>query len=386
MIRPPPLQLKFDNRFPEPLRTPICQPSKSKASFVAQLYKASWKNPVIALAGLNGLRYAFSCYNAFGDVIVDEEEGAIHLFSVSLALCAIYVITFFIQIYGIIGVSLQRLSLVRVYLYLTLFDLLLVTTAVVLKAVTYFTLGDELIHECITLAMEGRGWQKSLFRHHPWPGTVVPYPAKLAEQQCLFAWHQHSWNHIAAVLLFHLIPAMVYYLIVHTYYKQTVNPTHTACLLSRGGVASASVIGNGGGGGGGGGGGVQRGVRQGGYSRVGTDDDNETRMTTARLLAPVTPRQRRAAVVAPYAKRLTTDSTSKTGVQQQQTKRTSSFVSSGIVRSHRPPPLVPSPSPLGLDSWTPGAPSYNNYNRGGPSRVYAAFAAPVNSSEYDKFV
>jgi hypothetical protein len=377
MIRPPPLQLKFDNRFPEPIRTPG-QLSKSRPSFVTQLYKASWKNLVIALAGLNGLRYTFSCYIAFGDAIVDKEEGAEHLFSVSLALCAIYVISFFIQIYGIIGVSLQRLSLVRVYLYLTLFVLLLITTAVVLKAVTYFTLGEELVLECVTLAIEGRGWQKSLFRAHPWPVTVVPYPEKLAEKQCLFAWRQHSWNHIAAVLLFHFIPAMVYYLLVHTYYKQTIKPSHAACLLPVGGIATASVVGNGG--------------QRRGYSRIapnhGSDDDDEG-MTTARLLGPGTQRRVTQPVsVVPYTKRLTTDS-SGGDLQQGQSKRTSStFVSRGIVRKHRPPPLVPSPSPLGLNSSTPGAPSYNNNynNRGGPSRVYAAFAAPVNSSEYDGFV
>jgi hypothetical protein len=374
MIRPPPLQLKFDNRFSQPIRTP----GQSKPSFVTQLYKASWKNLVIALAGLNGLRYTFSCYIAFGDAIVDKEEGAEHLFSVSLALCAIYVISFFIQIYGIIGVSLQRLSLVRVYLYLTLFALLLITTAVVLKAVTYFTLGEELILECVTLAIEGRGWQKSLFRAHPWPVTVVPSPEKLAEKQCLFAWRQHSWNHIAAVLLFHFIPAMVYYLLVHTYYKQTIDPSHAACLLPAGGIATASVAG-----------GHGHGGHRRGYSRIVPSNDDDDGMTTARLLGPGTPRQRRVQTqpvsVAPYTKRLTTDSAKSSG--DLQTKRTSTFVSRGIVRKHRPPPLVPSPPSLGLNSSTPGAPSYNNYNnRGGPSRVYAAFAAPVNSSEYDGFV
>lgn len=35
-------------------------------------------------------------------------EEAEHLYMVSLALSAIYVITFFVQIYGIIGVSLVR--------------------------------------------------------------------------------------------------------------------------------------------------------------------------------------------------------------------------------------------------------------------------------------
>jgi hypothetical protein len=372
MIRPPPLQLKLDNRFPQPARTPSQPKSKS---FVSQLYKASWKNAVIAIAGLNALRYAFSCYNAFGDAIVDEEEGAQHLFSVSLALSAIYVITFFIQIFGIIGVSLQRLSLVRVYLYLTFFPLLLVATAAVLRGVTYFTLGHELVLECITLAMEGRGWQKSLFRGRLWPGSVVPFPEKLAEKQCAFAWKHHILNHIAAILLFQVIPAMVYYLVVHTYYKQTIDPIHNASLLGGCVTAGATTAG-------------RLRAERGGYSRVEARDldrTNESSMTTARLGA-LTPRQRRAAQQAPYTKRATTDTNAVSGSSSRpdtgsgpQSKR--SFVSRGITRSHRPPPLIASPSPLGLNS-TPGGPTYNR----GASRVYAAFAAPVYSSEYDKFV
>ena len=46
------------------------------------------------------------------------------------------------------------------------------------------------------------------------------------------------------------------------------------------------------------------------------------------------------------------------------------FVSKSLKRDHRPPPLIQSPSPIGL---SPGPPSY------GPSKVYAAFAAPVLS-------
>jgi hypothetical protein len=376
MIRPPPLQLKLDNRFPQPLRTPSQAKSKS---FIAQLYKASWKNPVIALAGLNGLRYAFSCYNAFGDAIVDAGEGAERIFFVSLALSAIHVISFFIQVFGIISVSLQRLSLIRVYLYLTCFALLLVTTAAVLQGVTYFTLGHELVLECITLAIEGRGWQKSIFRGRPWPSSVVPYPEKLAEKQCILAWEHHSVNHIAAVLLFYIIPAVVYYILVYTYYKQTIDATHNACLLGGRFTAGATTAGR------------PRHDDRGGYSRIETRErerGNEGSMTTARLVhpstprGPLTPRQRRAAQQAPYTKRATTtdsnlsSSSSSRVAAGSQTKRT--FVSRGIIRSHRPPPLISSPSPLGLDS-IPG------YNRG-PSRVYAAFAAPVASSEYDKFV
>jgi hypothetical protein len=106
MIRPAPLQLKLDNRLPQPIRTPS-QPRSQ--SFASQLYRASWKNPIIAVAGLNGLRYAFAAQTAFEDAIVDDTEEAENLFKVSLALGAMYIFAFFIEIYGITGVSLVLL-------------------------------------------------------------------------------------------------------------------------------------------------------------------------------------------------------------------------------------------------------------------------------------
>lgn len=55
------------------------------------------------------------------------------------------------------------------------------------------------------------------------------------------------------------------------------------------------------------------------------------------------------------------------------------FVSRSLQRDRRPPPLIQSPSPIGL-SLSPGPPSY--YGR---SKVYAAFAAPVPSTECDNY-
>ncbi|KAF9531168.1 hypothetical protein CPB83DRAFT_849468 [Crepidotus variabilis] len=381
MIRPPPLQLKLDNRYPYPLTTP----SQPKAkSFVAQLYKANWKNAIIALAGLNGLRYAFSFYNSIGDAFVDEEEGANNLFMVSFALCAMYMLSFFIEIYGIIGVSVQRLGLIRVYLYLTLVTSLLLISAGVVKGIAYFSFADELVLECITLAIEGRGWQKSLFRGRPWPGSEVPYPEKLAQKQCSYAWVHHSWNHIAAIFLFNVIPAVVYYVLVYSYYRQTVDPSHGANLLDNTRLntagftpafrrqAPAAA----------------RGRSRNGYTQVQTNDrDQETAMTTARLqsvpsagVVARTPRHRRA-VQQPYAMRDTSSYAAPAAAPAPAPKAKRTFVSRGIKRNRCPPPLMQSPSPIGLNM-TPGPPSYNR----GPSRVYAAFAAPVVSNEYDKFV
>jgi hypothetical protein len=381
MIRPPPLQLKYDNRFPVPLKTP----SKSKsASFASQLYKANWKNTIIAVAGLNGLRYAFAVYNAIVDATIDKQEVFDDLFKVSLALAVIYLFAFFIEVYGIISVSLQRLSLIRGYLYMTLVCSALVTFSGIIQGIAYFAFAEDIVKECASLAKEGRGYEKSMFRSRPWPNTVVPLNKATAQKHCTYAWVHQSWSQVASVFLFFLVPAVVYYLLVYTYYRQTTDPNHPANLqhthsprngaVAHGRTTRRTTEMS-----------QRRVYRDVGYSRlanpanassedVSVSSDYSQGLTTSRLQA------------APAAGGQISARPSRNGMGRSNGPGNSSnnnnsnpFATKGIKRPRRPPPLVSSPSPLGLNN-TPGAPAY------GPSRVYAAFAAPVGSAGYDKFV
>ena len=381
MIRPPPLQLKYDNRFPMPMKTPR---KLRSPSFAEQLYKANWKNAIIAVAGLNGLRYAFATYNAIVDASVDDQETFEGLFKVSLALAVIYAFAFFIEVYGIASVSLQRLGLIRVYLYLTLVCSFLVTVSGVTQGVAYFAFAREIVQECTSLAMQGRGYEKSMFRSRPWPNTVSRLGKVTAQKHCTYAWVHQSWSQIACVFLFFLVPAVVYYLLVFTYYRQTTDLNHPANLQHthspRTGAVGNSRRGR-----------TTRRTEMGqrpagpppgrsyqnvGYSRVtnpanaSSDDisvcDQSQGLSTSRLQAAPSQLSARP---------------SRNGMDARRNNDNNSnpFASKGIKRPRRPPPLVASPSPLGLNN-TPGAPAY------GPSRVYAAFAAPVGSAGYDKFV
>ncbi|KAF8909763.1 hypothetical protein CPB84DRAFT_1842985 [Gymnopilus junonius] len=407
MIRPPPLQLKLDNRFPHPVRTPSISKSES---FFKQLYKASWKNPIIAVAGLNGLRYAYAAvcllrwelvliqiltviflqHNAFQDAIVDDAEAATNLFRVSIALGVMYMISFVIELYGIIGVSLQRLSLVRAYLRLTFLASVLIISAGVLNGIAYFSFAEELMWECMSLATEGRGYEKSLFRSRPWPGSVFAVSKRVARKQCIYAWINQSWFQVASVFLFSFIPAVIYYVMVYTYYRQTVDPNHHANLVHNGSSTAYPRT-------------SRPRQRQGGYARVsqGQGRDREEGMTTGRLQPhPPSARLRasRSQVQANRSVRGVSSSSSSTvDSVTSQTRR--KFVPRSLNRPHRPPPLMQSPSPVGFSTAgnadvhvTPGPPSYRAGHNYRPSRVYAAFAAPVpdlsgdGQREYDKFV
>jgi len=220
--------------------------------------------------------------------------------------------------------------------------------------------------------------------------TYVPLSSHPAHTnhppECVYAWVQHSWTEVASVFIFSLIPSVIYYILVYTYYRQTIDPSHHANLLDNRSRTSMSAS-------------VRAPARggRGGYARVGTDDASSAttsgmanaRTRPAGASMAMSPRQRRAAQQAPYANPRNqygtgsnaSGSTSRPTAASTTSQSKRKFVSRSLQRSHRPPPLMQSPSPVGL---TPGPPSYNN-NRG-RSRVYAAFVAPVESVEYDKFV
>jgi len=375
-LRPPPLQLKLDNRFPSPVKSA----KQLKSSFVSQLYKANWKNPIIVVAGLNTLRFIFAAYNAFQDAAVDDLEEADNLFLVSLALAAMYILASVIEIYGVVSVSMQRLNMIRLYLYFSLLASALIMGAGVLNGVSYFTFAEELVWECVGLATDGRGYQKSLFRGRPWPVSVFPLAVHDAHKQCVYAWVHQSWFQVSSVFVFSVIPAVIYFVLVYAYYRQTINPHHSACLIntygSDRGAPSAS--------------GRMEACSQLGYTRVAARDNsvstrngnthlsNRNGMTTSRLEHAhnlLSPRRRTAQV----PKSVRGVGASSVGTTAIGISKKPPFVSRSLQRDRRPPPLIQSPSPIGL-SLSPGPPSY--YGR---SKVYAAFAAPVPSTECDNY-
>lgn len=194
--------------------------------------------------------------------------------------------------------------------------------------------------------------------------TVLLLISSLIE--CVRAWLHQSWFQVSSVFLFSVFPALIYYVLVYAYYRQTINRNHSACLVNtygddRSNCRTAPL------------------GRTETYSQVGhihqrnnnTHSSSRNGMTSSRMEYAhnlLSPRRRTAQV--PKSMRgvgASNHQSNKVGVP---VNKKPPFVSKSLRRDHRPPPLIQSPSPIGL---SPGPPSY------GPLNVYAAFAAPVLS-------
>ncbi|KAG5716379.1 hypothetical protein E4T56_gene7994 [Termitomyces sp. T112] len=120
LTRPSPLQLVFDNTapglrpvsVPQPQLFPVVESSKSRffvqvGVFAAQVYRADWRNFVIAIAAVNAFRFIASAWTFFYDVDIDLSTYHVSkLAQISLALGALYLLTAFIQIFGAISTAL----------------------------------------------------------------------------------------------------------------------------------------------------------------------------------------------------------------------------------------------------------------------------------------
>lgn len=376
-IRPPPLKLKYDNRFPLPIPS-ARKPTKSE-SFLATLYKANWRNFVVALALLDALRYAFASYNSYADSKVDYSERASKLATVSIALCVMYAVAVTIEIYGIIGVSAQRMVFVRAYALLAFLSAVLVTTASVLRAASFFLNAEELMYECVALSLTGNSYAKSNFRGTAWPGTTFPIGLRLARKQCVAAWTQVSWTQVVNVFIFGFLPAMIHYLIVYTYYRQATDASHSAYLMSYKPVSQGTST-------------RSRQDQNGGYARVAntnTDAPYDNRQNER-------PRSARRRARAGNAN-------GGNGAGTAAVAATTAATSRGLNRSHRPPALTQLEPPVFtpqrgailqsassmINSWlSPGPPTYgvNQANRNVIGGIVLNCSAGLRSARYDKFV
>jgi len=236
--RPPPLALSHDNmssnpgKFAAPRRpaqTHVLHEPGPLKEFWNEIYQADWKNLVIAVAGMNAIRFLIHATTSFTNGEADKIFHAPKLAHVSCVLGVLYLIIAVIQVFGVFGIITKRLILIRTYVYLSSLSALLMVVAGFTSGVTFFILSDDLIHECVTLAVVGSLQTKSLFKGKAFKWSN-PTPS-IAKTHCIAAWGRSSVSQVLSIFLFSVFPAILFFLLGFVYYRQVTDPEHTANLL-----------------------------------------------------------------------------------------------------------------------------------------------------------
>ncbi|KDQ32631.1 hypothetical protein PLEOSDRAFT_1095181, partial [Pleurotus ostreatus PC15] len=102
MVRPPPLHLRFDNRYSHPAlrRTEPRCPTLTCTPTFSRVYTFSWRAPVILVSSLNVLRYLNSYISAFNDFHVDKHLGFSELAILSYVTAIIYITLCTVELFG----------------------------------------------------------------------------------------------------------------------------------------------------------------------------------------------------------------------------------------------------------------------------------------------
>ncbi|KAJ6613611.1 hypothetical protein B0H10DRAFT_218547 [Mycena sp. CBHHK59/15] len=255
MPRPPPLQLHFDNMFPGMVR-----PRMQAMSLITGVYQTNWRILVMCITTINSLRFFLSAVcsslylspvsliygvqmGAMDDLQVDLAQNNSALASISRTLAAMYTLACGIELFGALSVFTQRQTLLRIYAYLAFISAMLVTGVGVVTTAAWFTFADDLVRECVSLAMAGQLSSKSIFRGDQWPTTALS--SDDSQTQCLDIWASESVSQVLSAALFYLLPSALFCLIAYIYYRQTTDPTHPTNFKGRGSAIRLEARGSG---------------------------------------------------------------------------------------------------------------------------------------------
>jgi len=199
--------------------------------FWDEVYQANWRNVVIAVAGINAIRFLIHATNSFTDGEADKIFHAPKLAHASCAIGVLYLITVVIQVFGVFSALSERLALIRIYAHLSFLSALLIVVAGFVGGITFFAYSDDLIHECVSLSVIGSLQTKPLFKGKAFKWSN-PTPS-IANTHCISAWGRSGVSQVLSIFLFSVFPAIIFFILAFVYYRQVTDPAHAASLIGR---------------------------------------------------------------------------------------------------------------------------------------------------------
>ncbi|TFY52651.1 hypothetical protein EVG20_g10462 [Dentipellis fragilis] len=109
-------------------------------AMVARVYRSSLRPVVITFGLVSGIWTLIWAIGLFKEVGTDKGQGQPKLANFAIALGALYMAAAVIELFGVASAVLQRLSLIRLYAFLSIFSTLLIIVAGLMRVIAHFVL------------------------------------------------------------------------------------------------------------------------------------------------------------------------------------------------------------------------------------------------------
>jgi len=168
--------------------------------------------------------------SAFSSLSPDKSHNLGQLVPFDITLGSVYMAVAAIEIFGIWAAIRQSRPMVRLYVMLSLFAVVIIFGTEILRLVVHFKFKQPMIKECIAIASSNSTTDDNfgfIGSHHA-HGLQLPD----AMDYCNDAWSRNTFSDIAW-LVFSLIASLIFSSIAYSYYRQLLDPSSLATRYPR---------------------------------------------------------------------------------------------------------------------------------------------------------
>ncbi|KZV80248.1 hypothetical protein EXIGLDRAFT_845716 [Exidia glandulosa HHB12029] len=204
-------------------RPPIPQGNPPTYAFVTRVYRRSLR-PIVIICAVTSAIWTLLWYvSNFQDINNDTDNSLPQFVPFDIALGALFMGAFAIELFGVFAATTQRLPLVRFYSFLTLLAALFIAAAQIIQIVLDFKYKSTLLNMCV----EANTGSTIIVPHGWWGSTRRILTQPEAQSFCKSILNRNIFADFAWLIVSSIL-ALLFASIVFAFYRQLLDPASMA--------------------------------------------------------------------------------------------------------------------------------------------------------------